>query len=260
MSFVHPTAIIEKGAKLGNDVYIGPYCIVGPDVEIGDLTRLESHVCVSGHTFMGKNNKVYPFASIGQPPQDLKYKGEPTRVVVGDNNTIREYVTINCGTINGNKVTTVGNNNMLMAYAHVAHDCTVHNNVVMANNVALAGHVTLEDYVVLGGFVGITQFNTIGKHAFIGAYSMIRSDFPPFFTGKGMDNFSVQSVNSVGLSRRGYSEDAIRRIKNAYKLLYVKKGTILADVVKELKSEEPQSDEISYLVRFIENSKNGIVR
>ena len=164
MAFVHPTAIVEKGAKLGNEVYIGPYCIVGPDVEIGDGTRLEAHISISGHTKIGKNNKISPFASIGQPPQDLKYKGEPTKVVIGDNNIIREYVTINCGTVNGNGVTTVGDNNMFMAYSHVAHDCVVQNNVVMANNVALAGHVVIEDYAVLGGFTGVTQFNRVGKH------------------------------------------------------------------------------------------------
>lgn len=260
MSFVHPTAIVEKGAKIGSEVHIGPYCIIGPDVEIGDSTRLEAHVSISGHTTIGKGNTIYPFASIGQPPQDLKYKGEPTRVVIGDNNMIREYVTINCGTINGHKVTTVGNNNMLMAYAHVAHDCVVGNNVVMANNVALAGHVTLEDNVVLGGFVGVTQFNRVGMHAYIGAYSLIRSDFPPFFTGKGMDDFKVQSVNSVGLARRGFTEDAIRRLKEAYKLIYVKKGVVLEDIIKELKKEGSKNDEIAYLVRFLENSKNGIVR
>ncbi|MFH1223300.1 MAG: acyl-ACP--UDP-N-acetylglucosamine O-acyltransferase [Pseudomonadota bacterium] len=260
MSFIHPTAIVESGAKIGDDVYIGPYCIIGPNVDIGNSTRLEAHVSISGHTIIGKNNRIYPFASIGQPPQDLKYKGEPTRVVIGDNNTVREYVTINCGTITGHKVTTVGDNNMLMAYSHVAHDCVVHNNVVMANNVALAGHVTLEDYVVLGGFVGVTQFNKIGMHAYVGAYSLIRSDFPPFFTGKGLDDFKVQSVNAVGLSRRGFSDDAIRRLKNAYKLLYVKKGVLLEEVIRELKKEVSDSDEIAYLLRFIENSKNGIVR
>ena len=172
----------------------------------------------------------------------------------------REYVTINCGTVNGHAVTTVGNNNMLMAYSHVAHDCVVGNNVVMANNVALAGHVTLEDFVVLGGFTGVTQFNRVGKHAFIGAYSLIRLDFPPYFTGKGLDDFKVQSVNAIGLSRRGISEDAVRRIKNAYKLLYVKKGIVFEDAMKELKNEAKDSDEILYLVNFIEKSKNGIIR
>jgi len=260
MSFVHPTAIVEKGAKLGNEVYIGPFCIVGPDVEIGDGTRLEANVSISGHTKIGKNNKISPFASIGQPPQDLKYKGEPTKVTIGDNNIIREYVTINCGTVGGHGVTTVGDNNMLMAYSHVAHDCIVQNNVVMANNVALAGHVTIEDYVVLGGFTGVTQFNRVGKHAFIGAYSLIRLDFPPYFSGKGLDEFRVQSVNSVGLSRRGFSEESIRRIKNAFKLLYVKRGIVLEQAMEELRKEAKDCDDIEYLVRFIETSKSGIVR
>jgi UDP-N-acetylglucosamine acyltransferase len=260
MAFVHPTAIVEKGAKLGNEVHIGPYCIVGPDVEIGDETRLEAYVSISGHTKIGKNNKIFPFASIGQPPQDLKYKGEPTKVAIGDNNIIREYVTINCGTVNGNGVTTVGDNNMFMAYSHVAHDCVVQNNVVMANNVALAGHVIIEDYAVLGGFTGVTQFNRIGKHAFIGAYSLIRLDFPPFFSGKGLDDFKVQSVNSVGLSRRGFSEDAIKKIKNAFKLLYVKRGIVMEQAMEELRNDAKNSDDVAYLVRFIENSRSGIVR
>ena len=260
MSFTHPTAIVEKGARLGNDVYIGPFCIIGANVEIDDGTRLEANVSISGHTKIGKNNKISPFASIGQPPQDLKYKGEPTKVTIGDNNIIREYVTINCGTVSGHGITTVGNNNMLMAYSHVAHDCVVQNNVVMANNVALAGHVTVEDYVVLGGFTGVTQFNRVGKHAFIGAYSLIRLDFPPYFSGKGLDEFRVQSVNSVGLSRRGFSDESIRKIKNAYKLLYVKRGIVLEQAMEELKKEAKDCDDIGYLVRFIESSKSGIVR
>ena len=260
MSFVHPTAIVETGAKLGNEVYVGPFCIIGADVEIGDGTRLEANVSISGHTKIGKNNKFSPFASIGQPPQDLKYKGEPTKVSIGDNNIIREYVTINCGTVGGHGITTVGDNNMLMAYSHVAHDCVVQNNVVMANNVALAGHVTIEDYVVLGGFTGVTQFNRVGKHAFIGAYSLIRLDFPPYFSGKGLDDFRVQSVNSVGLSRRGFSDESIRRIKNAYKLLYVKRGIVLEQAMEELKKDAKDCDDIGYLVRFIETSKSGIVR
>lgn len=260
MAFVHPTAIVETGAKLGNEVHIGPFCIIGPDVEIGDGTRLEAHISISGHTKIGKNNKLSPFASIGQPPQDLKYKGEPTKVIIGDNNIIREYVTINCGTVNGNGVTTVGDNNMFMAYSHVAHDCVVQNNVVMANNVALAGHVVIEDYVVLGGFTGVTQFNRVGKHAFIGAYSLIRLDFPPFFSGKGLDDFRVQSVNSVGLSRRGFSEDAIKKIKNAFKLLYIKRGIVMEQAMEELRNDAKNSDDVAYLVRFIENSRSGIVR
>ncbi len=260
MSNVHSTAIIDSKAKIAKDVQIGPYCMVGPNVELGEGTVLTSHVVIDGHTKIGKNNRIAPFASIGQPPQDLKYKGEPTKVEIGDNNIIREYVTINCGTVNGRGVTTVGNSNMLMAYSHIAHDCVVQNNVVMANNVALAGHVTIEDYVVLGGFTGVTQFNRVGKHAFIGAYSLIRLDFPPFFTGKGLDDFSVQSVNAVGLSRRGFSEQTIRELKNAYKLLYVKKGIILKDAVAELTAQAKDSAELAYLVDFISSSKSGIVR
>jgi UDP-N-acetylglucosamine acyltransferase len=260
MSLIHPTAIVDKNAKIAKDVHIGPYCIIGPNVELGEGTRLESHVVIEGHTKIGKANKIYPFASIGQPPQDLKYKGEPTRVEIGEGNFIREYVTINCGTVNGNGVTIVGNNNMLMAYSHVAHDCVVQNNVVMANNVALAGHVTIEDYVVLGGFTGVTQFNRVGKHAFIGAYSLIRLDFPPYFTGKGLDDFKIQAVNAIGLSRRGFSEDSIRKIKNAYKLLYVKKGINFEEIMSELKKEALNNDDISYLLKFIETSKSGIIR
>lgn len=260
MAKIHSTAIIENGAKIADSVEIGAYSIIGSNVEIGEGTVLNSHVVIAGHTKIGKNNKIAPFASIGQPPQDLKYKGEPTRVEIGDGNIIREYVTINCGTVNGHGVTRVGNNNMLMAYSHIAHDCVVGNNVVMANNVALAGHVTIEDFVTLGGFTGVTQFNRVGKHAFIGAYSLIRLDFPPFFTGKGLDDFNVQSVNAIGLSRRGFSEETVREIKNAYKLLYVKKGLVLKDALAELKVQAKDSAELAYLVDFIASSKNGIVR
>lgn len=260
MGKIHETAIIHKGAKIAESAEIGPYCVVSEHVEIGEGTILESSVCVDGHTNIGNNNVVSPYVSIGKPPQDLKYNGEPTKVIIGDNNKFREFVTVNCGTITGNGETVIGNSNMLMAYSHVAHDCILMNNVVMANSVALAGHVTLEDNVVLGGFTGVTQFNTIGKHAYIGAYSLIRSDFPPFFTGKGLDDFKVQSVNSVGLSRRGISDDSIRKLKNAFKLLYMKKGILLDNAVSELKTEENSSEEVEYLINFIEKSKNGIVR
>ncbi|MBN1114129.1 MAG: acyl-ACP--UDP-N-acetylglucosamine O-acyltransferase [Oligoflexia bacterium] len=257
---IHPTAIIEKGARISEGVEVGPFCIIGPDVEIGTGTVLDSHIVIKGHTKIGNDNKIFPYASIGHAPQDLKYKGEPTRVEIGDRNLVRECVTVNLGTATGRGLTSIGSDNILMAYSHVAHDCEVHDHVVIANSVALAGHVVLEDYVVLGGFTGVTQFNRVGKHAYIGAYSLIRADFPPFLTGKGLDDFKVQSVNSIGLERRGVPEENIRKLKNAYKLLYVKKGITFQDAVNTLSGKEYGCPEVTYLLEFIASSNNGIVR
>lgn len=255
---IHETAIIKKGASIDENVTIGPYSIIGENVKISSGTFVDSHVCIDGDTLIGKNNKIYPFSSIGKEPQDLKYKGEPTKLIIGDNNKIRECVTVNLGTFQGGGVTSIGDNNLLMAYSHVAHDCILGNNIVIANNVSLAGHVTIEDYVVLGGFSGVTQFNKVGKHAFVAAYSLVKSDFPPFFVGKGLDDFKIQSVNSIGLSRRGFSEQSIRNLKEAFKKIYIKKIT-LEKALEELKELE-KSDEVNYLVQFIKSSKNGIVR
>jgi UDP-N-acetylglucosamine acyltransferase len=254
--FVHESAIVSKKAKIGKDVYIGPFCIVEDNVEIGDGTKLDGHVVISGNTKIGKNNKISPFASIGKAPQDLKYDGEDTKVIIGNDNIIREYVTINSGTIQGRGETKIGNNNMFMALSHVAHDCIVGSNIVMANAVALAGYVILEDNVVLGGYTGVTQFNTVGKHAFIGAYSLIKSDFPPFMTGKGLECIKVKSVNAVGLSRRGFKKETVEALKEAYKIIYLRNNNTREKVTNDLSLMAKNDKQIEYLLNFIKNSKN----
>lgn len=254
--FIHESAVVSKKAKIGKDVHIGPFCIIEDNVEIGDGTRLDGHVVISGNTKIGKNNKISPFASIGKTPQDLKYDGEDTKVIIGDGNVIREYVTINCGTVQGRGETKIGNNNMFMALSHVAHDCVVGSNIVMANAVALAGYVVLEDNVVLGGYTGVTQFNTVGKHAFIGAYSLIKSDFPPFMTGKGLEAIKVKSVNAVGLSRRGFKKETVEALREAYKIIYLRNNNTLEKVVNDLSTMAKKDKEVEYLLNFIKNSKN----
>jgi len=257
---IHPTAIIEDGATIGADVKVGAYSVIGKDVILGDGNQILSHVVISGNTTIGKNNKFFPFASIGNAPQDLKYKGEPTKLEIGDNNIFRESTTMNIGTATGTGITKIGSNNLFMTLTHVAHDCIVGNNCVLANGAAIAGHVVMEDYVTLGGYICVVQFLRVGKFAYVGINSAIRKDFPPFFTGKGTDICKVQSVNSVGMSRRGYSEEQIRKLKNAYKLIYLKKGIDFPDVMKELEAMAADSEEVLYLYNFIKNSKAGIVR
>jgi UDP-N-acetylglucosamine acyltransferase len=252
---IHPTAIIEDGAKVGIDVTVGAYSIIGKDVELGDGNEVFSHVVISGNTKIGKNNKFFPFASIGNAPQDLKYKGEPTKLEIGDNNTFRESTTMNIGTVTGTGTTKIGSNNLFMALSHVAHDCIVGNSCVFANGTAIAGHVEVQDNVTLGGYIGVVQFLKIGKFAYIGTNSALRKDFPPFFTGKGNDVFEVQSVNSIGLSRRGYSEDKIRKLKNAFKLLYLKKGLTFDERMTALQEMTQDSEEVLYLYNFIKNSE-----
>lgn len=255
---IHKTAIISEGAKIEAGVHIGPYSIIGANVIVGKNTFIDSHVVIDGYTEIGENNKIFPFSCIGKEPQDLRYSGETNKLTIGDNNLIRECVTINCGTKNGGGLTILGNNNMIMAYSHVAHDCHIHNNVVLTNNVGLCGHVEIEDNAIVGGFVGITQFNKIGKFAYIGGYSVIRNDFPPFFRGKGNDEFKVQAVNSIGLSRSGVSKEVINELKEVYKILYMRNLT-LNEAMGEIEVMAKDSGEVKYLFDFIKNSK-GILR
>jgi len=255
---IHATAIINDGAKIGEGVQIGAYSIIGPEVVIGKNTFIDSHVVIDGKTTIGENNKIFPFTSIGKAPQVIKSFIDKTSLVIGDNNLIRECVTINLGSTNGGGLTKIGSNNMIMAYSHIAHDCEIQNNVVLTNNTGLCGHVIIEDNAIIGGFVGVTQFNRIGKFAYIGGYSVIRNDFPPFFRGKGNDDFKVQAVNTIGLARSGIVKQTIDDIKEAFKIIYMRNLT-LDEALKELEILGKESNEVKYLFNFIKNSK-GILR
>lgn len=254
---VHRTAIVDPSAKLAEGVEIGPYCIVGKNVKLGRETTLKSHVVIED-TDMGGNNTVYPFTSIGQPPQDTKYNNEKTRVKIGDNNTIREYVTINKASVGGKKVTKIGDNNFLMAYVHIAHDCDIGNNIIMANASTLAGHVTVEDSVFIGGLVAVHQFARIGASSMIGGFSAIVQDIPPFTTAAG-ERAKLYGLNTLGLKRQNFDDATIKNLKKAYKVLFRSKST-LKEAIKKLKNEREETPEINYLIEFIEQNKRGVCR
>ncbi len=254
---IHRTAIVDAGAKLSEGVEIGPYCIVGKRVKLGKNTKLFSNVVIE-ETEMGRNCVVYPFTSIGLPPQDIRYKGEKTAVRIGDNNIIREYITIHRGSVGGDKVTRIGNDNFLMAYVHIAHDCNIGNHVIMANATTLAGHVVVEDHAFIGGLVAVHQFTKIGAYSMIGGFSAIPQDIPPFTTAAG-DRAKLYGLNTVGLKRQNFKDSTIKDLKKAYKILFRSKLT-LKEAINKLKNEVEQSDEIRYLIRFIEENKRGICR
>lgn len=234
MTAIHPTAVIDAGAKLGERVSIGPYCAIGPDVELGDDVQLMSHVVVAGRTKIGSATRVFPFASIGHQPQDLKYKGEPSRLEIGARTTIREHVTINPGTEGGGMLTKIGDDCLLMVGAHVAHDCRIANHVIIVNNVLLGGHIDIGDYAVIGGGAAVHQFVRIGQHAMVGGMSGVEADVIPF--GMVMGNRAhLAGLNLVGLKRRGFDREAIHQLRAAYRLLFAQEGTLqerVADVEK----------------------------
>ena len=222
---IHSTAIIEDGAQIGGGVTIGPFCVVGSHVTLGDAVTLKSHVVVGGYTSIGDNSTIYPFASIGSEPQDLKYNGEETKLIIGKNNTIREHVTMNPGTVQGNGRTVVGDNGLFMMGAHVAHDCVVGNNVILANNATLAGHVSLGDFVIVGGLSAIHQFARIGDHAIIGGMSGVENDVIPYGRVKG-ERAHMAGLNLIGLERRGFSKDEVRALQRAFNQMFGNKGTL----------------------------------
>ena len=254
---IHRTAIVDPSAKLGDGVEIGPYCIIGKRVKIGKNSKIHAHVIIED-TEMGINNVIYPFASIGQPPQDLKYSKEKTKVKIGSNNIIREYVTINKASVDGDKVTKVGSKNFFMAYVHIAHDCTIGSNVIMANATTLAGHVTVEDSVFIGGLVAVHQFARIGASSMIGGFSAIVQDIPPFTTAAG-ERAKLYGLNTVGLKRQNFDDSTIKNLKKAYKVLFRSKST-LKEAIKKLKNEREETEEINYLIEFIEQNKRGVCR
>jgi UDP-N-acetylglucosamine acyltransferase len=258
MAEIHETAIVDKRAEIAGDVEIGPYCVVGPGVKIGKGTKLKSHVVVQGRTTLGAGNTLFSFASVGSEPQDLKYKGEPSELLIGDRNTIREYVSLNPGTTGGGMVTRVGDGNLLMMYCHIAHDCILGDRNVIANGATLGGHVVIQDYVIVGGLVGVHQFVKIGTSAILGAGSMVSKDVPPFCNATG-DRARLRGLNLEGLRRRGFDTAKVDELKKAYRIIFQSKMKTV-DALKKVRAEIPSSAEIDLLVSFVESSQRGVCR
>lgn len=261
MSLIHATALISPGAILADDVKVGPYSIIGEHVTIAAGTIVGSHCVIDGHTRIGKNNHFYRFCSIGGMPQDKKYAGEPTQLEIGDGNMVREYVTINTGTIQDVGVTRIGDDNWIMAYVHIAHDCQIGSHTVVANGVQLAGHIHIGDWAVLGGLSAVHQFVRIGAHAMIGGTSSVRQDIPPYVIGAG-DPFRPIGINSEGLKRRGMSEDSIKALKDAYRLLYRRKLNMdeALEQMSQLGDSPEDKSAVAVLTHFLGQSTRGIVR
>lgn len=255
---IHKTAIVSSKAEISDDVYIGPFCIIDDGVVIKKGTRLMSNVVIESSTEIGEDCTIYNFASIGLPPQDLKYKNEKTSVKIGNKNIIREYVTIHRASVSGDRITEIGDSNFLMAYVHIAHDCKIGNSVIMANAATLAGHVLVEDYAVIGGLVAVHQYTRIGAYSMVGGFSGIGQDIPPYTMASGA-RAKLYGLNAVGLKRHGFSDSAINNLKKAYKIIFREKRT-LKDALKKIRSELPETKEISHLVDFIEKNKRGICR
>ena len=249
---IHKTAIIDSSAKISSSVDIGPYTVIGSNVEINENVIIHSHVNIIGHTTIGRNNKIYPFVSIGSDPQDMKYKGEKTKLVIGENNTIREYVTINPGTTQGGGITKVGNNNLIMISAHIAHDCVIGNNIVIANNAAIAGHAIIEDYVVIGGNCGVQQFTRIGKMAMIGGMTGVSRDVIPYGLSTGNRNY-LNGINVVGLRRSNTSNKEIIGLTDAYKDIF--KTESLNDNLNKLNGKFKENNLVKDVIDFINKDK-----
>jgi UDP-N-acetylglucosamine acyltransferase len=258
MSKIHPTAVVDREAQLHESVEVGPYAVIGPKVKIGAGTTVGPHAVLDGDTQIGERNKIFQFASVGAVPQDLKYAGEPTKLVIGDENQIREFATLHIGTQGGGGVTRVGNKNLFMAYSHVAHDCVVGSHCVLANCGTLAGHVEVGDYVTLGGLAAVHQFTRIGDHAFIAGGAMVTMDVPPYCTAQG-DRAELSGLNTVGLTRHGFTDEQLSRVKHAYRILFRSKLG-LNEALSQLKAEYGGHAEIDALLRFIESSKRGLTR
>jgi UDP-N-acetylglucosamine acyltransferase len=254
---IHKTAIIHPNAKLGNNISIGPYCIIGENVTVGDDTTLHNHIVLENYTTIGKNCRFHSHSVIGGDPQDLKFKGGESHVIIGDNNIVREYVTINRATAPGSK-TVIGNNNLIMAYVHIAHNCIIGNQVILANVATLAGHVTIEDFAVIGGGVFIHQFVQIGKYSITGGCSKVIKDTPPFLKVAG-DPTKPYGLNTIGLQRHNFSKEVMHTLKIAYKILY-RQGLSLHDALDKIEKELGGSEEIAHFIKFIRSSKRGICR
>jgi UDP-N-acetylglucosamine acyltransferase len=258
MSRIHQTALINHQAELDSDVEIGPYSVIGAGVRIGKQTRVASHVVIEGRTSLGQGNTIYQFATIGSRPQDLKYRGEASELIIGDHNTIREYVSLNPGTAGGGMVTRVGDHNLLMMHCHIAHDCLIGSHNIIANGATLGGHVVVGDYVIVGGLVGIHQFARIGSGSILGAGSMVSKDVPPFCNATG-DRARLRGLNLEGLKRRGFTTAAIDALKKAYRIIFQSKLKT-KDALEKVRREISPTAEIDILLAFIAQSQRGICR
>ncbi|RUO25420.1 acyl-[acyl-carrier-protein]--UDP-N-acetylglucosamine O-acyltransferase [Aliidiomarina minuta] len=253
---IHETAIIETGAKLGANVEVGPWTFIGSNVEIGDNCKIGSHVVLRGPTWLGRNNQIFQFSSIGEDCQDKKYAGEDTKLIIGDNNVFRECTTVHRGTVQDNRLTQIGDGNLFMAYVHVAHDCVIGNDNILANATTLAGHVHVGDQVIMGGFTGVHQFCKIGSHAFTAVNSVVIQDIPPYIMAQG-HNAVPRAINAEGLKRRNFSKEQIQNIRRAFKILY-RSGLTLDNALSEIRGM--QAEELDIMVDFIDSSSRGIIR
>lgn len=255
---IHPSAIVHTGARLGGNVSVGAYSIVGEHVEIGNDSWVGPHVVIEGHTRIGKGNRIFQFSSLGAVPQDKKYAGEPTRLEIGDDNVIREFCTFNIGTVQDRGVTTIGSHNWIMAYVHIAHDCVVGDHTIFANNASLAGHAEIGDWVILGGFTGVHQFCKVGAHVMTGISSVVFKDIPPFVMASGQPA-APHGLNSEGLKRRGFSPASLASLKRAYKILY-REGNTIAEAQAKLAPEAANCAEVQQLLDFLARAERGIIR
>lgn len=258
MTLIHPQAIVDPSARLAEDVEVGPWTLIGPDVEIGAGTRIASHVVVKGPTRIGEGNQIFQFATVGEDCQDKKYRGEPTRLEIGDHNVIREGCTIHRGTVQDAGLTRIGSHNLLMAYAHVAHDCVVGDNIILANNAALAGHVHVGDHAILGGFTAVHQFCHIGAHVMCGAGTVVLKDIPAYVMATG-NSAQPHGINLEGLRRRGFQSEALNALRRAYKIIY-RKGLTIDQALQELRAMAQDQPAVQLLVESLENSTRGIIR
>ena len=256
---VHPTAIVDPGAKVHPSCKIGPYCVIGPEVELGERCHLVSHVAIEGPTKIGADNAFFPFCSIGMAPQDLTYAGEPTHLEIGEHNTIREFVTINRGTVKGGGLTRVGNHILVMAYTHIAHDCVIGDHVILANAATLGGHVTVEEWATVGALCPVHHFIRIGAHSFVGGGTTITRDVLPFSKTSAARDVQAYGLNAIGLERRGFSKERIRKIHHAYKVLLASKLNT-SQALQKLKSEPDRGEDVEMLIRFIEQSERGVIK
>ena len=256
---VHPTAIIDPGAKVSASCKIGPYCVIGAGVELGENCRLISHVSVEGPTKIGSDNTFFPFGAIGMAPQDVSYRGEPTRLEIGDHNEIREFVTLNRGTVKGGGVTRIGNHILIMAYTHVGHDCIIGDHAMLVNGATLGGHVTVEEWAVVGALCPVHQFVKIGAHSYVGGGTTITQDVLPFSMTSASRDTHAYGLNKVGLERRGFSKERIAKLHHAYKVLLASKMNT-SQALEKLKAEADRGDDVEMLIRFIESAGRGIIK
>jgi len=256
---VHPTAVLDSSAKVPSSCKVGPYCVIGPNVEIGDHCELISHVVIEGPSKIGAGNKFFPFSSVGLAPQDLSYQGEPTRLEMGDHNIIREFVTINRGTVKGGGLTKLGSHILIMAYSHIAHDCSIGDHVIMANAATLGGHVVVEEWATVGALCPVHHFVHIGAYSFIGGGSTVTRDVLPFSKTAAERGTHAYGLNSVGLERRGFTKERIRKIHHAYKVLLASKLNT-SQALEKLKSEPDRGEDVNALIKFVESSDRGVIK